>query len=182
MRIWHDQALIKQPWSNPTGFHNDVPYWSFRSAHAASLWVALDDASLQNGCLHMVPGSHAAILAEGEEGAFAETKISKNVGAMMTDDHPASIGHLDAVPIEYRAGDASIHNGLTAHGAGPNMTPRARRAMTLQMMPAGATFSGTRNILGDERFAALTPGDDLADDTENPVLWLSGGGGGPASA
>ena len=49
VRIWHDQALIKQPWGNPTGWHLDNPYWSFFSKNAISVWVALDDATLENG-------------------------------------------------------------------------------------------------------------------------------------
>ena len=58
VRIWHDQALIKQPWANPTGWHLDNPYWSYSSRKTLSLWVALDDATLQNGCLYFLPGSH----------------------------------------------------------------------------------------------------------------------------
>jgi ectoine hydroxylase-related dioxygenase (phytanoyl-CoA dioxygenase family) len=41
IRIWHDQALIKEPWANPTGWHIDNPYWSFSSRQAISIWVAL---------------------------------------------------------------------------------------------------------------------------------------------
>ena len=49
VRVWHDQALIKQPWANPTAFHIDNAYWSFSSKHAISLWLALDDVTVQNG-------------------------------------------------------------------------------------------------------------------------------------
>ncbi|NQZ70562.1 MAG: phytanoyl-CoA dioxygenase family protein, partial [Lentisphaeria bacterium] len=51
MRVWHDQTLQKKPWGNPTAFHLDNPYWSFSSRHAISIWVALDDATMDNGCL-----------------------------------------------------------------------------------------------------------------------------------
>src|SRR5436309_6406317 len=37
IRIWHDQALIKQPWGNPTGWHLDNPYWSFSSRDAITI-------------------------------------------------------------------------------------------------------------------------------------------------
>src|ERR1035437_1637569 len=57
MRLWHDQALIKEPFGNPTGWHLDDPYWSFSSGDAISIWIALDDATLENGCLYYVPGS-----------------------------------------------------------------------------------------------------------------------------
>ena len=58
IRIWHDQALIKPPWGNPTGWHLDNPYWSFSSRDAISLWVALDDVTSNNGCLYFIPGAH----------------------------------------------------------------------------------------------------------------------------
>ena len=58
MRIWHDQALIKPPHGNPTAWHLDVPYWSFDSRDAVSFWVALDDATLANGCMWYLPSTH----------------------------------------------------------------------------------------------------------------------------
>src|SRR5262245_41275857 len=58
VRIWHDQALIKRPWDNPTSWHLDNPYWSFTHRGAISIWVALDDATLENGCLWFLPGTH----------------------------------------------------------------------------------------------------------------------------
>ena len=50
IRIWHDQALIKRPWANPTAWHLDTPFWSFSDRKALSIWVALDDVTLENGC------------------------------------------------------------------------------------------------------------------------------------
>ena len=58
IRIWHDQALIKRPWANPTAWHLDTPFWSFSDRRAISIWIALDDATLENGCLYFIPGSH----------------------------------------------------------------------------------------------------------------------------
>ncbi|MCY3659439.1 MAG: phytanoyl-CoA dioxygenase family protein, partial [Caldilineaceae bacterium] len=48
MRVWHDQALIKQPWANATAWHHDNPKWSFHSPDAISIWIALDDATSHN--------------------------------------------------------------------------------------------------------------------------------------
>ena len=50
-RMWHDQALIKEPFGNPTAWHLDNPYWSFYSRDAISIWIALEDATPFNGCL-----------------------------------------------------------------------------------------------------------------------------------
>ena len=51
VRIWHDQALIKMPWANPTSWHQDNPKWSFTSDVAISIWIALDDVTGHNGCI-----------------------------------------------------------------------------------------------------------------------------------
>ena len=58
MRMWHDQTLQKRPWQDHTAWHLDNPYWSFHSHKAISIWIALDDATVENGCLWYLPGSH----------------------------------------------------------------------------------------------------------------------------
>ncbi len=57
MRVWHDQALIKEPFGNPTAWHLDNPYWSFHSRQSLSIWIALEDATLANGCMHFIPNT-----------------------------------------------------------------------------------------------------------------------------
>ena len=60
---------------------------------------------------------------------------------------------------------------VTIHGAGPNMTPGWRRAMTCAFMPDGATFNGQANILTPAQVSALKVGDLLDDDRQNPLIW-----------
>ncbi|MDA1192962.1 MAG: phytanoyl-CoA dioxygenase family protein [Candidatus Poribacteria bacterium] len=161
-RVWHDQALIKEPWANPTSFHLDNPYWSFTSRHSISIWVALDDATEQNGCLYFLPKSH-------------QTARHENVGI------GPNMNGLFAVYPEWatikpfvgsmKAGSCSFHNGLMAHGAGANMTPGYRRAMTCAYMPDGSTFNGTRNILTEEQVSKLKIGDLLDDPDQNPLVY-----------
>jgi ectoine hydroxylase-related dioxygenase (phytanoyl-CoA dioxygenase family) len=161
LRVWHDQTLQKAPWANPTAWHLDNPYWSFHSPNAISIWIALDDATLQNGCMHYLPGSHRLV-------TFENVGIGADMGALF-EVYPGLKG-IDAVAVPMKAGDCAFHHGLTAHAAGPNMTPRWRRAMTCAYMPAGATFNGQGNILSPERLAGLKVGDSLDDDVENPLL------------
>ena len=162
VRIWHDQALIKQPWANPTGWHLDNPYWSYSSRETLSLWVALDDATLQNGCLYFLPGSH-------KTATFDNVGIGENIGDIFR-VYP-QWKNIMAAPAEMKAGSASFHNGLIAHGAGANMTPGWRRAMTCGFMPDGCTFNGKQNILNDEQFASYEIGDLLDDDRQNPLTY-----------
>ena len=164
IRIWHDQALIKQPYGNPTAWHLDNPYWSFSSRQAISIWVALDNATLANGCLWYIPGSH-------KTAKYDSVGIGKNLAGLFR-LYP-EWAKLEAQPADCRAGSCVFHNGLVAHGAGANMTPRARRAMTCAYMPDGSTFNGQKNVLPDAYFKSLKPGDLLNDQHQNPLIWKS---------
>jgi ectoine hydroxylase-related dioxygenase (phytanoyl-CoA dioxygenase family) len=166
IRIWHDQALVKRPYGNPTGFHLDVPYWSFTSAHAITIWVALDDATLSNGCLYYVPGSHKAQ-------RFDNVDIGPELGALF-DVYPEWRA-VEPVPCPVAAGGCTFHNGLTAHGAGPNLTTSPRRAMTCAYMPDGATFNGQPNVLPPRLLNGLEVGDVLDDEVQNPLLYSTVG-------
>ena len=162
IRIWHDQALFKPPYGNPTGWHLDNPYWSFSSRNAISIWVALDDATKDNGCLYYVPGSH-------KTATYKNVGIGKNQGDLFK-VYP-EWRSIDPVGCPAPAGSAVIHNGLTAHGAGANMTNKPRRAMTCAYMPDGEIFNGVRNILPEAYFQSLQIGDMLNDDSVNPLIW-----------
>lgn len=162
IRVWHDQALFKQPFGNPTGWHLDNPYWSFSSRDAISLWVALDDATLGNGCLYYIPGSQ-------KTATYNNSGIGMNIGDLFK-LYP-DWRKIDSVACPCPAGSAVFHSGLTAHGAGANMTNRPRRAMTCAYMPDGAAFNGQRNVLPEAYFKSLKIGDILDDDTINPIVW-----------
>lgn len=165
-RIWHDQALIKRPWANPTSWHLDTPFWSFSDRRAMSIWVALDDATVENGCLYFIPGSFHST-------SFENPGIGKNMDAVF-DFYPQFI-KSKSVAVPMKAGSCSFHNGLTIHGAGANMTNGFRRAMTCAYMPEGATFNGIKNILSDEQVGKLKIGDLLNDDNQNPLIYSKGG-------
>ncbi|MCY3781443.1 MAG: phytanoyl-CoA dioxygenase family protein [Chloroflexi bacterium] len=162
IRIWHDQALIKPPWGNPTAWHLDNPYWSFSSRAAISLWVALDDATRDNGCLYFLPGTHKLA-------TWDNVSIGSNISGLFN-AYP-EWSKLEAVPAEMKAGSCSFHNGLLAHGAGANMTPYHRRAMTCAYMPDGCTFNGTQNILPPELFESYAIGDVIDEEAQVPLIY-----------
>jgi ectoine hydroxylase-related dioxygenase (phytanoyl-CoA dioxygenase family) len=145
IRIFHDQALIKDPGGRPTVWHQDLPYWSFTHRAAISIWVALDDATEENGCLWYMPGSQNTELGAGVD-------LGKN------DDIREKVPQLrclSAVKVPVKAGTAIWHNGLTYHYAGPNRTEKSRRAMTCAYMPDGAVCNGRyHGIQGDFKPAA----------------------------
>ena len=162
IRIWHDQALIKRPWANPTAWHLDTPFWSFSDKRAISIWVALDDATLENGCLYFIPGSHKLT-------TFSKINIGRNMDGIF-DIYPQLRNYRSAAA-PMKAGSCSFHCGLTVHGANANMTNGFRRAMTCAYMPDGNTFNGEPNILPDAYLNQLKVGDLLNNDEQNPLIY-----------
>jgi phytanoyl-CoA hydroxylase len=165
IRIWHDQALFKRPWANPTSWHLDTPFWSFSNRDALSIWVALDDATLENGCLFFIPGSHKLT-------SFENPGIGKNMDSIFS-VYPQLVT-ASSVAAPMKAGSCSFHNGLTIHGAHANMTAGSRRAMTCAYMPDGSTFNGIQNILSDEQVHKLQVGDLLNDNEQTPFIYSTG--------
>jgi ectoine hydroxylase-related dioxygenase (phytanoyl-CoA dioxygenase family) len=162
IRIWHDQALIKRPWANPTAWHLDTPFWSYSDRNAISIWVALDNATLENGCLFFIPGSHKLT-------GFDKITIGKNMDGIF-EIYPGLI-NTKPVAAPMRAGSCSFHDGLTIHGANANMTNGFRRAMTCAYMPEGNRYNGEPNILPEAYLRELKIGDLLNNDDQNPLIY-----------
>ncbi len=164
VRLCHDQSLFKRPWANATTWHVDNPFWQFHSHHATSMWLALDDVTIQNGCMYFLPGTH-------KDARFEVVKITPNMNRLFQNyPHWADI---EPVPVVMSAGSCSFHNALLAHAAGPNMTTTSRRAMVVIFMPDGATFNGQKNTYPDEVFEKLKVGDVLRDESQNPLIYAS---------
>jgi ectoine hydroxylase-related dioxygenase (phytanoyl-CoA dioxygenase family) len=165
IRIWHDQALFKRPFANPTAWHLDTPFWSFADRNALSIWIALDDSTLENGCMYFVPQSY-------KQTGFENLGIGKNMGTIF--EHYPELARVNPVATPLKAGSCTFHNGLTIHGAGPNMTNGFRRAMTCAYMPDGNVFNGQANILPEDYRATLAVGDLLNNDEQNPLIYHAG--------
>ena len=163
IRLYHDHALYKQPWANPTNWHIDNPYDPFYSRAAIMLWLALDDATLQNGCLYFLDGTHRL----GDVGVQADLS-SANVGGLFR-AFP-DWGQHDPSVAEVRAGAGIFINGMLAHAAGPNMTSRPRRSFAFLFMPGDSTYNGHPAALPAELAARLQVGDPLDDDRHLPLL------------
>ncbi|MDA0336905.1 MAG: phytanoyl-CoA dioxygenase family protein [bacterium] len=166
IRVWHDQALYKDPWANPTSWHQDNTKWSFSARHAITIWVALDEVDARNGCMFFLLGTQRHRLE-------TDFPTGAPMNAIFT-AHP-ELTVIDPVAAELPAGGCSFHNGLTVHAAAANMSRHPRRAMTCAFMPDGATFNGTQNVLPDRLIKGLQVGDTLNDDEQNPLIWHASG-------
>ena len=167
VRLYHDHALIKQPWANPTNWHVDNPMDPYNSPQAIMLWVALDDATLQNGCMYFLPGSHKTSRYDIMHGDLNKAKIDNLLG-----EYP-EWSSIEPVAAEAKAGAGVFISGMIAHAAGPNMTIHPRRALAMLFMPEGSVYNGKPAALPAELADRLTVGEVLEDDEHLPLLYSS---------
>jgi phytanoyl-CoA hydroxylase len=165
VRIYLDQALVKEPYAGPTSYHQDAPWWAFDSRHACTFWVALDDSTSENGCMYFVPGSHRLDLA------YRSASVGSGLGAIF--DASPSAAALQPVAAPLPAGGCSIHNARIIHGAGVNMTHGRRRAMTIAYMPDGVRYNGQRDERSQDAayLDTLAVGDVFGNDEHNPIVY-----------
>lgn len=132
VRVWHDQALCKEPGGRGTDPHQDQPYWPILEPRTVTAWVPLVDVPLEMGAMGYVPGSHSFGIRE-----FAN--IFTGEGFDLTNGPEARGVEPVFVPVE--VGDVIFHHGLTIHTAGPNGTDRMRWAHTVIFFADGCTRS-----------------------------------------
>ncbi|MBW2279759.1 MAG: phytanoyl-CoA dioxygenase family protein [Deltaproteobacteria bacterium] len=126
-----DKLNFKRPGGSPFPWHQDTPYWAFGCDHAdrlISVQVYLDDATRENGCLWMIPGSHL-------HGALPVFEDRGTIGRLYTD-----VDRFDGespVAIEAPAGTAVFFHGDVVHGSQTNRTAESRRAVVLTYQPEG---------------------------------------------
>jgi ectoine hydroxylase-related dioxygenase (phytanoyl-CoA dioxygenase family) len=109
LRISNDQLFMK------SAFHGSAKQWHRDSQRAdiVTAWSAIDEATIENGCLLMIPGSHC----------WGSRPVTADEKAL-------------AVPIELAVGSVSFHHGLTLHSSGANTTSKRRRGYATQYTPS----------------------------------------------
>lgn len=153
VNFYWDQAVYKQP-EKPRRFpwHQDSGYAFVEPQHYLTCWLALTDATVDNGCPWVLPGGHRS-----------GTLLHRWVDPLGLECFGAAAG---AVPAEVGAGGAVVFSSLTPHYTGPNTTPSVRKAYIAQYAPVG-----TRILAGDPAAGAPVSRASAEDpDRQFPVL------------
>lgn len=137
VRVWHDQMQLKPAHiGGPTVWHQDHPYWPIiQPADLVSAWVALEDATIENGAMSMVARSHTW-------GQYAEGTIGINTDYSPAYD-PAQVPGgetVEIVPCEVPAGGVVFHHCRTWHGAPANHSGNPRPAIAVHYMPGWVRY------------------------------------------
>ena len=135
IKLLGDQLFMKPPGGMEKTYHQDSPYFPIRPMELVSSWTALDDVTLENGCLWVVPGSH-----HGGPLPHSEVWMVGDREDMHVPD--ASIDRDREKPVLLKAGDVSFHHGLLLHRSGPNRTTKRRRGLATHFMSAQSRWTG----------------------------------------
>lgn len=172
VRLYHDQALFKEPGGGYTPWHQDAMYWPLDGARCLTMWMPLVDITPAHGGLAFASGSHV-------DGPLSDIGIS-DASEEHFDRLVAERGLVIDEPVAMRAGDASFHSGWTVHKALGNTAAQMREVMTVIWFADGLPVHQPANPAQANDLATWLPGlapGDVAASPANPVL---GGAASPA--
>jgi len=142
VRFWHDQLFCKPAHhGGVVAWHQDYSYWT-RTKPMAHLtcWMALDDSTVDNGCLYYVPGSHNWEL-------LPITGLAGDMDEIMTVLNEEQKQAFQPVPVELKRGQCSFHHPLTVHGSYENRSDRPRRATLVNVFRDGVRSASDNPLL-----------------------------------
>ncbi|HEX2591519.1 MAG TPA: phytanoyl-CoA dioxygenase family protein [Rhizomicrobium sp.] len=166
VRLYHDQALCKEPHGGHTPWHQDQNFWPLDTDKTITMWMPLVDVPAEVGSMTFGNGTHTKgdicklLIGDDSEEFFAdyvnrEQVVTKTHGAM-------------------KAGDATFHKGWTLHRAPANPTDLMRSVMTIIYYADGTRISAIDSKarrLDQKVWLNSIPTGDLAAGPLNPVLW-----------
>ena len=165
VRIYHDQALYKEPGGGPTPWHQDQYYWPLDTKATVTLWMPLVDINEAMGVLTFAKGSHS-------DGLVKNVAISDE-SEQELEDYVTKKKYKIYMPSSMKAGDATFHYGYTLHKAPGNQSQQMREVMTIIYFADGAKVTQPVNDAQEKDrqvwLESLPPG-ALAASALNPLV------------
>jgi non-heme Fe2+,alpha-ketoglutarate-dependent halogenase len=146
---WSTSFFIKEP-GDPgfVSWHQDATYWGLDKPDVMTVWVAFTPANLVNGCMKMIPGSQKRQVPHRDT-------FDKHNLLTRGQEIAVEVDEDEAVAIELRPGQASLHHVLMWHGSAPNRSRDRRIGFAIRYVP---TY--VRQIAGTSDSATLVRGKD----------------------
>jgi hypothetical protein len=133
--LWGSQVFCKPAGaSKAIPWHQDGQYWPIQPLATCSVWIALDDATPENGCMRYIPGSHAArVLYPHRRSERCDVVLDLEVEPSRFDVSTARDNRL-------QAGQYSLHDIYLIHGSNANRSGHRRAGFVIRYMPSTSTF------------------------------------------
>ncbi|MGA9118307.1 MAG: phytanoyl-CoA dioxygenase family protein [Bacteroidota bacterium] len=168
VRLYHDEAQMKEPGGYPTPWHKDHYNWPLGTHHTIKMWLALSDIRAEMGAARFATGTHRA-------GQFPEVLPSYEYDQLF--ERIIRTHKVPIVTYPMRAGDALFFSGEILHSALANTSSDRRETLAIIYFEDGTRViepnRENRRLDMEEFLPSLKPG-DLAASPLNPVLYSSG--------
>lgn len=123
---WGSHYFCKLPGDGRTvGWHQDAGYWPLTPTKAVTVWLAIDDADVENACMRFIPGSH-------HFGHLTYQLTEDSDPSILNQVVPEAERFGAPVNNVLKAGEISIHSDLLLHGSEANTSARRRCGLTLR--------------------------------------------------
>ena len=138
--LWGCHVFCKLPGEGyETPWHQDGHYWPIRPLATCTVWVALEESTVENGCLRVIPRSHVGQVLHEH---LHEDRTDLTLNQRMAD---GTFDEAAAVDLELQPGQMSLHDVYMIHGANVNRSPQRRAGVAIRFMPATSVFE--RNLI-----------------------------------
>ena len=139
--VWGSRIFSKAPQTGrATPWHQDGEYWPIRPLATATVWIAIDESSEDNGCLKILTGSNRA------KTLLPHQSLSGKGAALDKEIKPELIGSKDVVSVPLQPGQMVIFDVFTAHGASPNLSNQRRAGFAIRYMPGTSIFDRNMKV------------------------------------
>jgi ectoine hydroxylase-related dioxygenase (phytanoyl-CoA dioxygenase family) len=165
VRLYHDQALFKEPKGGHTPWHADQYYWPLDTENTVTAWIPLQATPLNYGPLEFSAGSNRLTAGRDkqisdESQAFLEAELKNH--------------KFEHVIEPFDIGEISFHRGWLYHRAGPNVSGNMRKVMTMIYMDKDTVLKTPENHNQQADWDAWCPGatvGEIVNTPLNPVLY-----------
>jgi ectoine hydroxylase-related dioxygenase (phytanoyl-CoA dioxygenase family) len=160
VRMYHDQALYKEPGGGFTPWHADQYYWPLASDKTVTAWIPLQEVPLEMGPLEFSAGSQAIV--EGRELAIGDESEQKIAQRLRVTD-------FEHVIEPFELGEVSFHSGWVFHRAGANDTDQTRKVMTMIYMDSEMKLKEPENENQVNDWNTWCPGAKIGEIIASPI-------------
>lgn len=147
---WGSSFFIKEP-RNPgfVSWHQDSTYWGLDPADVITAWIAFSDSTAENGAMRVIPGTHTMEQIPHRDTFRPENLLSRG------QEIEVDVDEKQAVMLELRAGEMSLHHVRLIHGSDPNPSDLRRIGYAIRYIP-----TTVRQVAGSHDSATLVRGVD----------------------
>ena len=149
---WTSNAFIKNAGDGTfVSWHQDATYWGLSSDEVVTAWIALSPSNLDNGCMRVVPGSHAAKQIPHKDTFNAQNLLTRG------QEVSVEVDENEAVDLVLEPGQMSLHHVLIVHGSAPAARGDRRIGIAVRYVPTSIRqTSGLRDtatlVRGEDRY------------------------------